>query len=230
MNIELRRRAEIKKTQSGDCMDSFQTTIGTEAGVGALNSDAPSMPEATIAYFAESLKTVKCYLEFGAGGSTLLAAKLGVPNVISVESDKAFLENLVAKTNVINSSLNFYPVYVDIGATGSWGRPVDTSSFTTWHKYSQAGFIAAANAGLEPDFILVDGRFRVSCFLAALLCALPGTRVLFDDYAGRSKYHVVEKYVRPFRMIDRAALFILPGDVDFRAVAFDLARYSVVPK
>jgi len=37
------------------------------------------------------LTASQCYLEYGSGGSTRLAASLDVPIIYSVESDQAFL-------------------------------------------------------------------------------------------------------------------------------------------
>ena len=48
----------------------------------------------------QALRTSHTYLEFGAGGSTILAAETGVPQIMSVETDHDFLTHvseLVAK-------------------------------------------------------------------------------------------------------------------------------------
>ena len=57
--------------------------------------------------------------------------------------------------------------------------------------------------------ILVDGRFRVGCFLAAMTRIRRPTRLLFDDYAKRDYRLVVERFQRPAAMIDRMAVFDL---------------------
>lgn len=41
---------------------------------------------------------------------------------------------------------------------------------------------------------MIDGRFRVACFLYSLLCAETGTVILFDDYSLRFRYHLVEDF------------------------------------
>jgi hypothetical protein len=38
---------------------------------------------------------------------------------------------------------------------------------------------------VKPDLVLIDGRFRLACFLHPLLAAAPGTPILFDDYTNR---------------------------------------------
>ncbi|HEX8206168.1 MAG TPA: hypothetical protein VF587_08925 [Solirubrobacteraceae bacterium] len=189
----------------------------------------PSMPPAVVEVLTEWLGAARCLLEFGAGGSTLLAARLGVRDVVSIESDRAFLDDVAGQVAAIGGRTRLHPVHVDIGPTGAWGRPRDESRFAAWHRYPQAGYDELRSRRLKADVILVDGRFRVACLLAGLLAAAPGTRLLFDDYTTRSKYHVVERFVKPDAVVDRAALFTLPAKVDVRAAAFALARYSVQP-
>ena len=40
---------------------------------------------------------------------------------------------------------------------------------------------------LVPDLILIDGRFRVCCFLSSLKYGNVGTKILFDDYLFKYK-------------------------------------------
>ena len=49
----------------------------------------PVLDGASADWLAERLKAAKLYLEFGSGGSTLLANRLGVPSV-TVESDRYY--------------------------------------------------------------------------------------------------------------------------------------------
>jgi hypothetical protein len=37
--------------------------------------------------FEDSLKGVQQYLEFGIGGSTLVAVRLGLPSIVAIDSD-----------------------------------------------------------------------------------------------------------------------------------------------
>ena len=56
--------------------------------------DAPYMPDRRAAHLAAALRASSCYLEYGAGGSTVLAARLGVADIVSVESDRAWLQRV----------------------------------------------------------------------------------------------------------------------------------------
>ena len=211
----------------------FTQTLKTKArrpfSNPALAIDAPCMPDAVIGFFSEQLRQATCYLEFGAGGSTVLAARQGVDSIVSIESDKRYLDSVEQQLLEIDYSGQFVPLHVDIGPTGAWGKPKTNAHFQAFYGYSQAGFQYAAQQQLSPDLILIDGRFRVACFYAALLAA-PGALCLFDDYAGRSEYKVIEQYVKPQAMVDRMAVFTLPIIDDIPQLAFEYARYSVISK
>jgi len=55
--------------------------------------------------------------------------------------------------------------------------------------------------------VLVDGRFRVACFLASILSITEDTTIFFDDYVDRDYYHVVEEIIKPNRFCGRQAIF-----------------------
>jgi len=58
--------------------------------------------------------------------------------------------------------------------------------------------------------VLIDGRFRVACFLTSILHAEPPCRILFDDYRKKERYHVVERILSPVDFCGRQALFEVP--------------------
>jgi hypothetical protein len=70
---------------------------------------------------------------------------------------------------------------------------------------------------------LVDGRFRVCCFLTSLKYAEPGTKIIFDDYFNRPQYYLVEEYLKPVEKCNRQALFVKPSDTDLDMAALDRA-------
>jgi aminoglycoside N3'-acetyltransferase len=56
--------------------------------------------------------------------------------------------------------------------------------------------------------VLIDGRFRVACFLATCASIKKETTVLFDDYESRTHYHLAEKLFDKIDGIDnRMAVF-----------------------
>ena len=149
-------------------------------------------------------------LEYGSGGSTLHAARQPGKYVISVESDRMWAIRL---QNRIDAECTPSPVvvhHVDIGPTGDWGRPLDTTHWARFHRYPT--HVWAEPFFRHPDVVLIDGRMRAACFVATFLRISRPVTVLFDDYAGRAAYHVVEQLAPPLRLIGRMAEFIIePG-------------------
>lgn len=151
-------------------------------------------------------------LEYGSGGSTFLAAEVSDCRTVTVESDWSWSATLRKALYRTKADRNVSVHWVDIGPTGSWGRPKSDVAWSSYPKYALEvwdlpGFSA-------PDVVLIDGRFRVGCFLACLFKCQKPTRILWDDYVGRENYYVVEKYLKPSHVVGRMAVFdVEPTDV-----------------
>jgi hypothetical protein len=169
---------------------------------------APFMPERNVAALAEAMRRAACYLEYGAGGSTVLASQIGVPNIVSIESDRAWRDRVSDKLAATGHPC-LDVVHVDIGPTKRLGYPRGDAFSPNFRNYPLAGWRRCEETGLSPDLVLIDGRFRLACVLAALLNAKPGCTVLLDDYRRRGHYHRVECFAEPKRMIGRMAEFVV---------------------
>jgi len=90
-------------------------------------------------------------------------------------------------------------VHIDLGSVGGWGRPTGYRRAAAFPEYFNADF--------DPDVVLIDGRFRVAVLLAVVRNARVGTQIVFDDYARRERYHVVEQLVKPVEINHRQAFF-----------------------
>lgn len=167
----------------------------------------PHMPDAAVSALSERLRSARCYLEYGSGGSTVLAADLGVPRIISVDTNVEWFDKVKASVSAGYSG-KLETLYVDIGPTKKWGYPVSNSHFQKWSKYFFEPWTYIRSSGLTPDLVLIDGRFRVSCFLTSLAHASVGTTLLFDDYANRKHYHAIERLLKPVNHYDRMAEFV----------------------
>jgi hypothetical protein len=147
-------------------------------------------------------------LEYGSGGSTVVAAQAGA-RTFTVESDAAWGRNIERWLDSRGLGQNVTLHLADIGPTGAWGKPERTRLVHARRYLRYPHSVWDRPDFRKPDVILVDGRFRVACFLAALARIERRTRLLFDDYAGRTDYHVVEGFQKPLKMIDRMAVFDL---------------------
>lgn len=192
-------------------------------------SDDPWLREKGRAHLEAALRDVRCYLEYGSGGSTVLAGRLGVPDIVSVESDADWLGKVEAKMSAAAAPGRFYPLHVDIGPTEEYGYPVDRTPRQEFRRYPLKPWRFCRERGLRPDLVLVDGRFRRACMIATLIHAQPGTRVIFDDYRRRPHYHDVEAFAKPLAHAGRMVEFRVPKGLPlerlrqaFEAAADDL--------
>lgn len=148
-------------------------------------------------------------LEYGSGGSTVLAAQLG-RTVFSVESDKDWAKRMTSHVAGISDKARVH--WADIGPTGPWGAPARSRDFRKFHGYALS--VWDRPDFQEPDLVLIDGRFRSSCLVAVMLRTKKPVTVLFDDYRKRGYYHGVEKLARKEEMIGRMARFtVTPGAI-----------------
>ncbi|WP_139247907.1 hypothetical protein [Hyphomicrobium sp. CS1GBMeth3] len=170
-----------------------------------------SQPE--IDLFSSFLRASASYFEFGMGGSTCLAASLVKSHVYSVDSDVSWIDRV--REEVAESATEVSLIHVDIGPTGAWGTPINRNMAHLFDAYS----LAITRPGFPPfDLCLVDGRFRVACFLQAILhldaCAVVG----IHDYTVRPHYHVVEEFARPIAASGQLVFFVKRKNADPKAL------------
>lgn len=187
-----------------------------------------TLPVAETKLLIEEYSKAKTILEYGSGGSTLLAAADPHKTVISVESDLNWTQNLRnAILGECPETSSAFIHYVNIGPTKEWGYPVNDNAWQQYHKYpldvwDQPFF-------KDPDIILIDGRFRLACFATAMLRVTKPTIILYDDYVDRPEYHVVESLIKPTRIAGRMAQFVIePGKIDKSRLTEIIGWYSVL--
>lgn len=165
------------------------------------------MPAAEAKALRAAYDAAETILEYGAGGSTLIAADLPGRTVFSVESDLAWIAHLqaclAARPPVATVRLH----HGDIGPTTDWGRPAQRMTYLQWPDYPLT--VWDRPDFRHPDVVLIDGRFRVACFLATAMRITRPVTVLFDDYARRPVYHELAAFCAPTGMIGRMACFNL---------------------
>lgn len=167
-----------------------------------------TLPPAVRDFVTEQYRAAGVILEYGSGGSTIIAAMSGA-RTFSVESDPDWARNverwLVA--NDLQEKVTLH--HADIGPTTAWGRPEKRRLHHATRYLQYPLSVWKLPDFRHPDVVFVDGRFRVACFLAAMTQIRRPTRLLFDDYAGREHYHVVEGFQRPTQFVERMAVFDL---------------------
>lgn len=158
--------------------------------------------------FCKLLKDSTCYFEYGSGKSTRWVLQNTDANVYSVDTDKNWCNTLLRSLDP-NSSNRLRLFYVNVGETKNWGYPISYAKRENFIKYISG--LWTVNA--EPDCVLIDGRFRVACFLETVRKAPVGCRIIFDDYKHRPHYHVVEEFLSVKEYCGRQAIFeVQAGD------------------
>jgi len=148
-------------------------------------------------------------LEYGGGGSTVLAAGFGLP-VICVEGDQFRASRLAAHLSGMTDKARVHPV--DIGPTGEDGRPLKPRAHQRFHHYALSVWDRADLA--QPDLVLIAGRFRAACLAAVKLRTAHPTTVLFADYEGSIHYHGVERLAAKEEVAGHMARFtVTPGPI-----------------
>ena len=158
--------------------------------------------------FKDLLKNSKNYGEYGCGLSTEWVLNNTNANILSVDSSKEWIDKISSKNVEYKKRLKLQ--HIDLGKVENWGRPVGYEKSYNFINY----FNWIWTQDILPDTVLIDGRFRVCCFLTSIKYANENTKILFDDYNNRPYYHVVEKFVKKEQTCGRQALFIVKNKND----------------
>jgi hypothetical protein len=182
----------------------------------------PELPfESSCALFEEIAGAAGIYGEYGAGKSTIWVHRHTSAEIISVDTNAAWLSMI---EDTIGPSDRLLLQYVDVGPVGEWGRPLNYACRDRFETYLDALWTGHS----KPDVVLIDGRFRVACFLTCLRNADPGTVILFDDYGDRPYYHIVAELLPPVRLTGRMAVFVVSEERDFTRISGMLDMFRMV--
>ena len=174
--------------------------------------------------FKKALEGVNLYGEYGVGNSTNWVLNNTNANVLAVDTCKFWVDKIIADNKLNNDRLAIK--YVDLGETEAWGRPINFARHHLFDEYTDWIWKQPE----KPTCILVDGRFRVCCFLSTLKYAEENTLIIFDDYTDRPHYHLIEKYVDKIEVCGRQCLFIVPPreKIDFDELDKDIVNFRYV--
>lgn len=169
------------------------------------------MSSAEIKKFEEYLSKATNYLEYGSGGSTVFASKFeNIKKIKSIESDSSWALKIQKQAR---TEMN----YINLGRTGQCGTPIDLSIKHLWPTYSK-------HYSSEFDLVLIDGRFRVACFLDIIL---KGTStILFHDFSIRPEYHIVLEFSTIIDSVDTLVVLKINDNIDKQKVQELYEKYS----
>lgn len=164
-----------------------------------------TMPPEESAALIAAYKKAAVILEYGTGGSTVVAAGRKACQVFSVESSADWLDRMQGWFEANPPKCKLHLHYADIGRTKEWGFPVDTKMLNRWSTYPVS--VWDRDDFKHPDLVLIDGRFRLACALTVLFRITKPVTVLIDDYIDRPGYKRIETLVGAPEMIGRMAKF-----------------------
>ena len=169
------------------------------------------------------LANCKVYGEYGCGKSTLWVARNTNADIYSVDTSLEWVHKV---KDLLLPEINLERlIWIDLGEVGSWGTPISYIKRQNILDYVHSPW---SHGDRKPDTVLIDGRFRVACFLSSLLHSEPRTQIIFDDYADRRKYHIAEEYCQVADRCGRQALFVVPSNIDKNAVESELNKFYYV--
>ena len=152
--------------------------------------------------FKRYLKKCNLYFEYGVGESTIWALENSSCKIISVDTDKKWIN----KVDISKKNKRIDINWVNLGEIENWGRPKTYEYRNHFIEYISNVW----HFNVKADVILVDGRFRVACFLYSLINAKEGSIIIFDDYMNRPHYHVVEEVLGIYKKCGRQVIFKVP--------------------
>ncbi|CAN5417457.1 hypothetical protein BH10ACT10_BH10ACT10_01700 [soil metagenome] len=139
---------------------------------------SPWWPYVAIDNVAARLQVDAAVFEFGGGGSTLWLAGR-VDRLTTVEHDPGWFREL---TRSIEETADFHVELRESSITGTVSSVVEPGRFFD-------NYVSAIESQLDDslDLVIVDGRARVECALAAKRKIKPGGMLLLDD-SDRPRY------------------------------------------
>jgi hypothetical protein len=207
-------------------------TIKLRETVGESVASGPAIPRPVLTFPDEVSDWVydlygnaETILEYGSGGSTVMASEMSGKTVFSVESDPDWCQKMETYFDHSDSTSVVKMHYANIGPVGKWGRPKSDKGWARFHRYPNS--VWDREDFIAPDLVLVDGRFRAACVMTTLLRTEKPVTLLFDDYVGRKQYHRVEQFVKPAETRGRMARFdIMPTSLPKRDLTQVLALFT----
>ena len=129
------------------------------------------------------------------------------------------------RTETLGCASKLYINHIDLCEIGDLVTPKNTDRYRDFWTYSISPWKQARELNVVPDTILIDGRFRVACFLYSLLRARVGATIIFDDYFDRPHYFVVERFFNVEEKSGRAGVFRVSKHFNVSELVPEYVRY-----
>jgi len=194
----------------------FKMAASHAGSLMTVNEDiAPHLFEGELELLSREMQWAGSYLEFGMGGSTLLAAQSGVGRIVSIDSDAAWVGKITGQFARNHAETDAELIHCDIGLVGDWGAPLDREAIENWPHYFRQPWQRILARGQTPDLIYIDGRFRVACALYSLLMLhlhrrsfwKKTTRIIVHDFPDRPYYGKIAEFASVVASVNTLRVF-----------------------
>ena len=178
-------------------------------------------------FFTLILRTSKKFLEFGMGGSTLLAFKtLSIEKIVSVEHNFDWFKK-ISNFDGINNQIG-KRIFLDFINLGKLKKNYPLKeNINNFSIYSNQIFQKYEN---DYDFVFIDGIFRVACALQTILNCQNDVKIMIHDMNYYIKYHILYKYLEVIYSIDTMVLFCIKKNINIEEVKKDYEIYKNKPE
>ena len=185
----------------------------------------PELFKGDDALFREALKSARTYGEYGCGASTIWVLQNTSADVLAVDSSEYWVAEVDRHLDA-ESRQRAAIHLVELGASRELGRPTSYEHSDRFPDYTNWIWEQTR----KPDVVLIDGRFRVCCFLTSLKFAEEGTKLIFDDYINRPFYHIVENYLERAEVSGRQCMFVVPhpDGIDYERLETEIRNFRYV--
>ena len=188
----------------------------------------PVMSAAELSLFHSVVRHARGYVEFGAGGSTVVAVQIGNGFVLSTDSMQEWIDAVCRECAGAGLATVPEMILADIGPVGALGFPSDPARREQWRCYHELCWTLPRAS--QAQFYMVDGRFRVACAMQVLLRAPAGALMAVHDFASREPYHVVRRFAREIASAEDLSVFIVEQERDVPGIALALAEHAFDPR
>ena len=106
---------------------------------------------------------------YGCGRATNWVDHHSNGHILAVDSSPAWIAK--ARVAATDQAERITIEAIDLGELGDWGYP---TTYRHRHRFRDDVHFPWQHGSVKPDLVLIDGRFRVDCFLHSLLSAEPG--------------------------------------------------------
>jgi|SRR5579872_3403537 len=175
----------------------------------------PRMSANEAALFLSFLRKCDGFLEFGSGGSTVVASSNVKSWIITVDSSQAWLDKVV--TACAGNPVKPKIVFADIGPVGDWGVPTDVATRSRWPGYHSD--VWQIPQSKDASVYLVDGRFRVACFAQIVLHCRPDAIIGMHDFTSRANYHCVREIGKEIATAEDLSFFLPQPQANEKALS-----------